>query len=184
MSKTSTLIYAIAFQVGWFICILTGNWASLVYAIGFLAGHFWFLAYKNSYFLLKKEVLWISVVFSCGLVIETLFFTAGLLYSQIPSNLFEHLIFPPLWLLNLWLIFAIALRTCLSFIFYKPKVTYLLTCLCIPLNYYAGAKLNGSVVINNPYPLSLTLITLLWIVLLSFLNYLKRHYFESIFNAS
>ena len=187
MSTTSKLIYAIAFQVGWFVCIFSGNWTSLAYSVSFLTIHFWILAQKNKhlyfYLWLRKEVLWISIVVIGGFILETLSFSAGFLYSDTPSNLFDRLIFPPLWLLNLWLIFAIALRTCLSFIFYKPTVTYLLTCICIPLNYYAGAKLNNHVTIGSPYTLNLALIALIWIALLWFLIHLKRRYFEDIFNA-
>jgi len=182
MSTTSKLIYAIAFQTGWFVCILAGSWISLTYAIIFLAIHLWILTQKKC-MQLRKESLWITSVVMGGLILETLSFSAGFLYLNVPSTLFERLTLPPLWLLNLWLIFAIALRNCLAFIFYKPKVTYLLTCVCIPLNYYAGAKLNSDVAINNPYPLSLALITLIWIVFLWFLIYLKRHYFEDIFNV-
>jgi hypothetical protein len=187
VSTTSKLIYAIAFQLGWFVCIFAGNWLSTAYVISFLTIHFGVLAQKNKhlyfYSRLRKEVLWIAIVMAGGFILETLSFSAGFLYSGTSSN-FEHLIFPPLWLLNLWLIFAIALRTCLSFIFYKPKVTYLLTCACIPFNYYAGAKLNNHVTIGSPYTLNLALIALTWVALLWFLIHLKRRYFEDIFNAS
>jgi hypothetical protein len=183
MLTTRKLIYAIAFQVGWFVCILTGNWVSLAYTVLFLAFHFFFLKYKAHSTLLRKEALWIASVFVGGLILETLSFSAGFLYAQTPSNLFAQLILPPIWLLNLWLVFAIALRTCLSFIFYKPKVSYLVSSVAIPLNYYAGVELNNNVAISNPYSLSLALITLMWIVLLWLLTQLKRYYFEDIFNA-
>jgi hypothetical protein len=183
MSAASKLIYAIAFQVGWFVCILAASWVSLIYIVIFLTAHFWFLANCIHSPSLRKEALWISVVLGSGLIVETIFFSAGFLYSHTPSRLFEHVILPPLWLLNLWLIFAIALRTCLSFVFYKPKVTYLLSSLCIPLNYYAGAKLQTDIAINSPYILSLALIAIIWIALLWLLIHIKHYYFEDIFNA-
>lgn len=90
MSATSKLIYTIAFQVGWFICILAGNWVSFIYAAIFLTIHLWFLAHHIQPPLMRTEVLWISIVFSGGLIIETVFFSAGFLSSQAPLKLFEH----------------------------------------------------------------------------------------------
>ncbi|WP_189418166.1 DUF2878 domain-containing protein [Cellvibrio zantedeschiae] len=183
MSLTSKLIYATAFQVGWFICILTASWVSLGYSLIFLTLYLGHLKRTAKYFSLKKEILWIGLVFTCGFILETISFSAGFLYTSLPVNLFEHIKLPPLWLMNLWVLFAIALRTCLSFVFSKPQITYLIASLAIPLNYYLGAKLNGDVTINNPQGLSLALIALLWIVLLWVLFQLKRFYFEDIFNA-
>jgi len=182
MSITRKLFYAIAFQAGWFFCILAGNWISLAYAVIFLTIHFWLLA-QDRYFSLRKEIYWIGIVAIGGLILETISFSAAFLLYGESAILFEYLALPPLWLLNLWIIFAIALRTCLSFIFYNPKITYLSACLCIPLNYYAGAKLNNHVNISEPYTLSLATITLMWLILLRVLIHLKRHYFEDIFNA-
>lgn len=183
MSTTSKIIYAIAFQLGWFVCILAGNWISLGYAIVFLGLHLGFVSRTTENFSPRKEALWIILVFAFGLILETISFSAGFLYSNTPVNLFERLQLPPLWLLNLWILLSIALRTCLSFLFYKPKLAYLLFSIAIPLNYYAGAKLNLDVSVNSPYTLSLALITLLWIGLLWFLIHIRHYYFGDIFNA-
>lgn len=181
MSATSKLIHAVAFQVGWFICILGGNWFSLTYTIIFLAAHFWFLSHKKT--CLKKEALWLLLVFVSGFILETISFSNKFLYSLTPTVIYKYLIIAPLWMLNLWILFALALRTFLSFIFIKPNITYLITCVAIPLNYYAGAELSTNVSINNPHALSLALITLMWIALLWFLIKLKSGYFEDIFDA-
>lgn len=183
MQLSSKFIYAIAFQIGWFMCILMGSWISVGYSIAFFCLHFWFLKRTAKRILFKQESLWIVLVFIFGFILETISFSAGFLYTNEPQNLFEHLILPPVWLLSLWMLFAIALRTCLSFTFYRPTLTYLIASIAIPINYYAGAKLNGVVAVNTPYTLSLALITLLWIILLWLLIHIKRHYFEDIFNA-
>lgn len=186
MSSISKLVYALAFQVGWFVCIMAGNIASVCYAAIFLAVHLWFITKPNCHSLVGKELAWVLVVLALGLTVETLSFSAGFLYFQAEEHLYTHkalfetIVFAPLWLLSLWLIFALALRTCLFFLLHKPNLTYLLSLILVPVNYYAGAALNTTVDINQPYLLSLALITLLWLVFWWCFIHIKYHYFEDI----
>ncbi len=184
MSNISKLVYALAFQAGWFVCIMAGNLASVVYTALFLFSHFWWLTRKSPTFFIHKELLWVMIVFCLGLIVETIYFSGSFLYTDAPKKLFDHVSLPPTWLLCIWLMFALALRTCLSFLFYKPTLSYLTCFVFVPVNYYAGAKLNKDVDINEPVFLSLALMTLIWILFLWGLIHIKRHYFEEIFNAS
>jgi hypothetical protein len=183
MTNASKITYAIAFQIGWFVCIMGGNILGFAYTAVFISVHFIFLNITLNKVLWLKESLWLLVVFIGGFTLETLAFSAGFVYSKTPPIFFDHLIFPPVWLLNLWLLFAVALRTCLSFVFSAPKLTYLISIIAIPLNYYAGTQLNTDVELNNPYMLSLALISVLWMFLLWCLIQTKHHCFEDIFNA-
>jgi hypothetical protein len=54
----------------------------------------------------------------------------------------------------------------------------------VPINYYVGAELNNDVFLAESYLLSLTLITLMWILFLWCSASLKRKYFEELFNAN
>lgn len=190
MSNISKLVYALAFQAGWFVCILAGNFASLVYTALFLIAHFGFLtklyllAPKDIPRFMRKEALWVMIVLSFGLIVETLFFSAGFLYIDKAQPFLNQLVLPPTWLLCIWVIFSLALRSCLSFLFYKPTLSYLACIIFVPVNYYAGAKLNNQVDINEPYFLSLALMTIIWIICLWCLIHIKRRYFEEIFNAN
>jgi hypothetical protein len=183
MSNASKIAYAVAFQIGWFVCIMAGSTPGVVYTLIFISAHYLFLRITLTDPVWYKEISWLLVVFSGGLVLETIIFSAGFLYSKTPHIFFNHLILPPLWLLNLWLLFALALRTCLSFIFSAPKLTYLISTIAIPLNYYAGTQLNTDVDLNSPYILSLALISLLWVFLLWCLIQIKHYWFEDIFYA-
>jgi len=188
MSSTQKIVYAIAFQIGWLVCILTGNLASSCYVAIFLVVHLWQVTRQNPA-LLNKEIIWVAVVSVFGIVVETLAFSTGCLYLQAGDNLtareniFEYFLLPPLWLLNLWLIFAIALRSCLSFLLCRPQLLYSLSLILIPINYYAGAALNDSVELNHPYVFSLSLITLFWLVFFWCIMHIKRRHFEDMFNA-
>ncbi len=183
MSNTSKFAYAVALQLGWFVCILAGNTPSVIYTAVFISAHLIFLKTTFNRVLWLKETFWLLIVLIGGFVLETLIFSSGFIYSNSAPMLFEHLIFPPLWLLCLWLLFALALRTCLSFVFTAPKLTYLISTIAIPLNYYAGTQLNSDVDLNSPYILSLALISLLWVLLLWCLIQAKNYFFEDIFNA-
>lgn len=183
MSNTSKIAYALAFQLGWFVCIMAGNTIGFLYTAAFISAHFIFLKRRLTKVSWFKENLWLLVVFISGLLVETIIFSAGFLYLKTPPTFFDHLILPPIWLLNLWLLFALALRTCLSFVFTAPKSTYLIATIAIPLNYYAGTQLNADVNLNSPYILSLALISLLWVFLLWCLVQVKHYCFEDIFNA-
>lgn len=183
MSTTSKAAYALAFQIGWFVCIMEGNTASLIYSTLFLGAHFIFLKQSINNVLWLKELLWILLVLVSGFIAESLTFSAGFIYSEIVPYTFEYFVMPPMWLLCIWVLFSLALRTCLSIVFSNPRLTYLLAIIAIPLNYYAGAQLNPDVELNSPYILNLGFITLIWIVLLWCLIHIKRSYFEDMFNA-
>lgn len=171
MSGVSKLVYAITFQIGWFVCIMAGNIASLFYAALFLTAHLWFVTRQKASFsshkeILNKELTWILLIVAFGFAIETISFYQGFLYFETHENFYEKNLLPPIWLVSLWLMFAIALRTCLAFIFQRPVISYLLSVIFVPINYYAGANLNPTVSLNQPYFLSLALITLLWLIFL------------------
>lgn len=180
MKTWANVLYALGFQLGWFVCIVTTDLLSILYSIAF-SGTYLVLALRSGHSL-KYEVLWITCVISLGFLIETIAFSAGFLYSATP-RLIGFISLPPLWLLSLWILFAVALRTCLGFLFNNPKLTYFASSIAIPLNYYAGAALNTDVAVNTPYALSLGAISALWIAVLWILVNLKRFYFEDRFNA-
>jgi hypothetical protein len=195
MSGVTKLVYAITFQIGWFVCIMAGNIASLSYAALFLMAHLWFVARQKTSFssheeTLNRELTWILLIVAFGFAIETISFYQGFLYFetsqsiQSHENFYEKILLPPLWLLSVWLMFAVALRTCLAFIFQRPVISYLLSVIFVPINYYAGANLNPTVALNQPYFLSLALITLLWLIFLWCIVQIKHHYFEDIFSVN
>lgn len=180
MNAIVKLFYAIAFQVGWFVCVTTSPALSFIYTIVFASIYIGLT--KRHQASLQEEILWIAVVLSLGFVLEAISFSIGFLVSSNPIK-FGVIVLPPFWLLNLWILFAVALRTCLFFVFEKPVLTYLISSVAIPINYYAGAALNEDVAVNDPYLISLGLISVLWVSLLWLLNSLKRYYFRDIFNA-
>lgn len=184
MSNPSKFVYALVFQVGWFVCIMAGSLTAFIYTLAFLTFHFWFVLQKNVKVSVSKEILWLLIISSIGLVIEVVSFSNALLYQNANEILLSTFPLPPLWLFCIWIMFTLALRTCLAFLFQKPALSYLLLFIFVPINYYAGAELNEHVHLAEPYLLSLSLITLMWILFWWFTTHLKKIYFEELFNAN
>lgn len=164
---------------------MASHFVSSIFTIIFLTTHLWFMTRPKYHFsAFKKELFWILLVFIFGLVIEILSFSGGFLYfnsntsAQLTNTFFDYLILPPFWLLYLWLMFAVALRTCLSFLLNNAFVSVLLFITFVPFNYYAGAHLSGTVSIDEPALHSLAFITFLWLIFLGSLIKIKHYYFK------
>ncbi len=181
--KGINIFNAIGFQIGWFICILKGNFLGLAFAIIFTITQLFLLYLYSDKFLLKKEIFWLMVIIIIGFCIETLFFSSGILYEYIHPAVPMHFVAPPLWIIYLWLLFATALRTSLSFLFNKHWIVYLVTAIAAPSSYFAGDHLNTTVNINEPIAISLVIIGLVWIFTLWIIKNLKHYYFEDIFHG-
>jgi len=182
MSLTSQLMYAALFQIGWLVCVSQGSLIALIFAQALILFHLYYVRTIQPTRQLAPEIYWVLLIGALGFAMETLFFCAGFLYQENPPKLFSRLVIPPLWLFALWLCFAVALRTCLAFIFKAPLLSYCLASLAIPGSYLMGTYLNTSVQINQPHWLSLVLITLCWILFLMLLRQIKLRYFEDIFH--
>lgn len=182
MNLASQLAYAALFQIGWLVCVCLGNLVAITFALSFAIFHLSCLKILYGSRQLLRESYWVLLISVMGYCLETFFFCAGLIYQHEPTELFVRFSFAPPWLLALWLCFAIALRTCLAFIFRRPLLIYGLITLAIPSSYVAGTYLNNSVHINKPYTLSLALITLSWMVFMALLQQIKHRYFEDMFH--
>lgn len=180
MNNSFKIINAIIFQIGWFICILTTNTISLAFTFLFVVYNFfglYFLAKKIS---LKIEFSWLILCLALGFICETVFFNSGILYKTGGDTppVFSGLQLPPIWLLCLWVMFAVTIRTSLSFIFNKPLLTCLLTLAVAPCNYYAGARLNSEVDLGQPLLLNLSLLGLSWALAMACLIAIHNLHFK------
>jgi hypothetical protein len=181
MSTPGRLVYALLFQLGWLVCICLGSLAALGYTLLFTLLHFAYLNLISTGHNNLKELSWLASVTFAGFAMETLFFSAGVLYMDFADGLFVRLQIPPLWLFALWVCFAIALRSCLAFCLKHILLGHALFAMAVPASYLAGTSLNASVHINKPYALSLLLITLSWMIFLGGLQLLQRRYFGDFF---
>jgi len=186
MNNAYKIFNAIIFQAGWLICVLTSNVMSLIFTATYIAIHLLFLYCKNKKFSLIREIFWLALFIVLGFICESAFFNSGILYKTdlTSSSTLElslnQFIFPPIWLLCLWALFSISMRTSLLFILNKPLLAYALIIVMSPCSYYAGAKLNTQVDIAQPLILNLSIIGLTWVFVMASIIVIKRHYFKDI----
>ena len=180
---------AISFQIGWFICVLTTTWLSLVFTVVYIALHWVLMSRINNNLSLKLEAYWLSMFLIIGCICESLFFNHGILINTIPNNAIADtasswFILPPIWLLCLWCLFALSMRTSLDFLFNKPIIAYPLIMLGAPSSYYAGTQLSPQVELGLPILLSLPVISVTWLLAFLCIYLIKNYYFKGVNNDS
>ena len=167
----------LGFQVGWFVCVLTGSLSALLYTIIFVAIHFHFMGNKQDGSLILLLLL-------IGFTSDTLLQITGLisfrgsvainfLYFQ-PFSI-DSFFIQPLWLACLWLLFGLTINHSLAWLFQYPKWCLVVSALIGPFSYYAGSAL-GAAVITSPLLLFFIVDGIIWVaVFYGLLVYKKKH---------
>lgn len=159
----------VAFQVGWFACVLGAahGWPWLGTAAGaaIVAGHVLRAARPIEELKLVGIALAIGVVWDSALVsLGWIRFTSGTLVEGIA---------PP-WILALWALFATTLNVSLGWLKGRWLVAALLGGVAGPLSYWAGARL-GAVEIVAPVP-ALAALALGWATMTPLLVAMARRF--------
>ena len=162
------LINFLAFQAGWFICVLgaakgyplAGPGAVLV-AVGIHLA----MAYQAS-----KELVLILVAAVIGALFDTLLVQSGWL-TYADGTLWAGT--APYWIVAMWLLFATTLNVSLRWLRRSYMAAALLGLIGGPLSYYGGAKLGGLVFVNTQA--SLTMLAVGWAIIMPCLIWLSQH---------
>lgn len=146
----------IAFQLGWFTCVLGGAegwpWLGTGVAILLIVAHLGRAA---------GPLLELALVLSVGLVggvLDSLLVILGLLYYP-SGTVIEGM--APHWIVAMWMLFATTLNIALRWLKGRWLVAGLLGAVGGPLAYYAGAGLGGVTFHDQP-ALSLTALAITW----------------------
>jgi hypothetical protein len=138
------LINAIAFQLGWFACVLGGAnrlpWLGTLMAVIIVS---WHLSQAERP---GREFTLLVVVGVLGALWDSLLVAAGWLdypSGTLLTNTAPH------WIVAMWVLFASTLNVSLRWLRGRWTLATLLGAVGGPLAYYAGAKLGG-VVITEP----------------------------------
>ncbi|MGI0116786.1 DUF2878 domain-containing protein [Zooshikella sp. RANM57] len=130
------LTNALLFQVGWFICVLTGSIPALFATLIILFIHFkWIGSWQ-----IERDI--ILTTWLLGSALDSFLVQLNIIQLSTPSLLI------PLWLSCLWVLFATLLNHCLSWLQSKRLLSMLLAPPIAALSYFAGDKLT-SVTINT-----------------------------------
>jgi hypothetical protein len=138
------LINAIAFQLGWFACVLGGAnqlpWLGTLIAALIVT---WHLSQAQQP---GREFTLLAAVGALGAVWDSLLVAAGWLAYPSGTLLTNT---APHWIVAMWVLFASTLNVSLRWLRGRWIVATVLGAIAGPLAYYAGAKLGG-VVIAEP----------------------------------
>ncbi|MFJ7140492.1 DUF2878 domain-containing protein [Pseudomonas protegens] len=155
------LANALLFQLGWFICVLSGDSAWLLLGVAILLAH---LRWIGSWAGEARMIVGIALI---GITLDSFLHWLGVFQFQQVSLLI------PLWLMLLWMLLGTTLRHCLAWTARPWWLACILGALCGPLSYYAGGRLAG---VTFAYGLWSTLLglSLLWGMLLPLFHVLAR----------
>lgn len=145
------LINLAVFQVGWFVCVLGGNLAALLYTTAALVFHAVYMASGIREWML---ILGIAVIGSSW---DLLMVNSGQL--TFPGTADPGL---PLWMLCLWLLFATTFNHCLAWLQSRLAIAGLLAALFGPLTYWAGSYFSGAQLAG---PTAIVVIACGWLLL-------------------
>ena len=134
----------VAFQVGWFACVLGAAygwpWAGIVAAAAAVAWHTLRAARP------AQELKLVAIAVLVGALWDSTLVAAGWI-SFAPDAFAENL--APYWILAMWALFATTLNVSLGWLRGRLALAALLGLLAGPLAYWAGARL-GALELREP----------------------------------
>jgi len=147
------LINAVLFQLGWFVCVLFGNfWAALFTGLTLL-GHF---AYSNRR---REDLIALLLAICIGLLHDSILLGLG----QIEFK--DSVFISPLWVICVWALLGINLTHSLRWVYERPLIGGALGALCGPISYMAGAELS-SAEWGRPLPEVIPVMVTMWLFVL------------------
>jgi len=171
--KKIKVLNAIFFYIIWWGCILgiqySYNYLGPILTI--IVGIF----HLNIITDFKKEAKLILAVGLLGLIVESFHLHSNLLDYN--GYIFTNSLFPPLWILCMWLGFAGTLNY--SMFWMKGRWILMIICGAIfgPMSYLAGVKL-GVLNLNFSYMLSIIVIGITWGLSIPIMYYMNREIYK------
>ncbi|MCT7298947.1 DUF2878 domain-containing protein [Ralstonia sp. CHL-2022] len=139
MRSHRALLYALAGQAGWFVCVLSAArdaaWLGIVFVAALLALH---LQQARRPYQELRLVLWVVVLAAPW---ETLLIRTGLI--AYPHGAVWAGFVPP-WLLALWVLFAIQVNVLFRWLRGRRRLAMALGAIAGPLSFRAGAALGAA----------------------------------------
>lgn len=161
----------IAFQIVWFAAVGGAAksiwWAGPVALVIFIVYHFRSGVAAGGDF----KLMWLALVL--GFVTDTLMAASGLstYSSPIPAAPLA-----PLWILSLWVGFALTLNHSLHYLNSRPLIIAPLAAVVGPMSYYGAGRVWGAVNIAAPVWIALVVLGLCWLVSMLVLSLAARRF--------
>ena len=154
---TMSWVHLLLYQASWWACALSGPYELPL--LGPFAVFTQLLVWLRSVQLPVQEGVFILCMSFVGIAIDSTLLNLGVLI--IPAYFFVQPPFPPLWLVSLWVSFAVGLRSSLQKLRKKYLLAALLGCVGGPLAYRGGMALDALVLSDR----AVWILALIWAVL-------------------
>jgi hypothetical protein len=153
---------ALLFQLGWFACVLGGDFVAFTATLLVLVLH--------KLFFVNSRAEWYLIVIAgfIGLIVDNLIAMQGILVFESPS-LFNI----PVWLACIWVLFATTLNHSLAWLKNRYLAASALGAISAPMSYLAGSKLTA-VTLAEPAMTSLMIIGACWAIMLPIFFFLLK----------
>ncbi|MFT5219741.1 MAG: hypothetical protein ACI9LO_001875 [Planctomycetota bacterium] len=146
----NNILNLLLFQIGWLVCITSGNYAALGYTVLVLVFH-WRLFSPD-----KREWWLILLVTVVGVSWDWTMSGFGILvFSEAVKSML------PLWLVCVWILFATTYQHGMYWLQGRPVLAALLAAVMGPVSYWSGSQLN-EVALGEPLTLSLIILAIGW----------------------
>jgi hypothetical protein len=161
----SMLLNFIAFQLGWFACVLGAAngmpWLGPIVVTAAVALHL-FRARRP-----RPEFWLIAIAMALGLAVDSLLLATG--WLSYPSGLWLPGL-APYWIVAMWALFATTLNVSMGWMSGRPLLSALMGAVGGPLSYLAGEKLGAIELYPTAY--ALVALGLAWAVAMPLLSWL------------
>ncbi len=142
---------AVAFNLAWLVCVLGGSVIAVPVSVLVIVIHLKFFSGN------LRELYFIIAVLLFGVVVDSGLIRSGLLIAP------DNSLWPPLWLMSLWALFATTLNHSLKWFQTHLPSAILVGGVAGALTYLAGTRLTGFA-LKSPQLLTLLLMFLVWCV--------------------
>lgn len=160
------LINFVAFQLVWFVVILTAAKGIMVYGLMATLLFAVVQVLVSRFRLSDLKLLGLGLV--AGMMLDTIWFNLGWIDYASPAGW----TLAPVWIGCLWMNFMLTLNHSMSWLHSRLKMVSIMTMFAAPLSYLAGSKL-GAVTIVEP-ALAIPALSLSWAMLVPMLMCLAR----------
>ncbi len=157
-----SLYNAIVFNLAWLVCVLCGSLVALPAAALVIAIHLYLFSDNRS------EAGLIVAVVLLGIVVDSLLLRAGLLVSP------QGGLWPPIWLMCLWGLFATTLNHSLKWFQSHAVAAMVVGGLAGAMTYLMGTRLTDFS-LKNPQMLTLMVMFIIWCLVFPFCLLLAKN---------
>lgn len=162
--RNKLLLNAALFQLGWFACVLGGDYLALSATVFILFCHARFFMTNH------REWWYLAAVALLGLLIDNAMSAVGVFtFAQPSAGLIS------IWLVCIWVLFAATLKHSMGWLQGRWLLAAALGAVFAPMSYLAGSKL-APVTLATPLSFSLIVLSLCWAVLFPLLLLAARRF--------